>query len=82
MWDLIVSVPDLAYLFTFQRFWDHKRLLDSRTGSCGFPIGSHMGHRPMSHVRALKCPAWDLTAPYGCAFKTTVYGSCGPGTGA
>ena len=76
----------------FLRFWDHRRLVDSRTGSCEFPIGSHTGHRPMGHVRALKCPVllltalkcpvWVLTAPCGSAFKTTVHGSCGLCTGA
>ena len=62
---------DLAQLShtDFLRFWDNRRLVDSRTGSCGFPIGSHTGHRPMSHVRALKiwCSVWVLTAPYGSA---------------
>ena len=36
-----------------------------------------------SHVRALRSPAWVLTAPYGSAFQTTVsvHDSCGPLTG-
>ena len=55
--------------------------IDRRTGSCGFPIGSHTGHRHTSPVRALKCPVWDLTKPYGSAFKTTVHDPCGPRTG-
>ena len=66
----------------FLRFWDHRRLVDSRMESWGFPIGSHMGHRPMSNVRALKGPVWVPTAPYGSACKTTghVRSSCGPRT--
>ena len=65
----------------FLRFWDHRRLVYCRTGPCGFPIGSHMGHRPMSHVRALKGSVWVLTAPYDSALKTIVHGSCGLRTG-
>ena len=59
----------------FLRFWDHRRFVDSNTGSCGFPMRSHTGHRPTRHVRALKGPVWVLTAPFGSAFKTTVRGS-------
>ena len=44
---------------------------NARRQSYGFSIGSHTGHRHMSHIRALKCPVWVLTAPYGSAFKTT-----------
>ena len=35
------------------------------------PYRSHTGHRPMSHVWALKGPACVLMSPYGSAFKTT-----------
>ena len=44
----------------FLGFCDRRRLVDSRTGPCGFPIGSHMGPRPMNSVWALKGP-YDLS---------------------
>ena len=31
MWDLIVSVPDLAYHFTFQEVWTYRELTDRKT---------------------------------------------------
>ena len=55
--------------------------VDRSTGSCGFPIGPHTGHRYTSHVRVLKGPLWDLTAPYASAFITTVHGPCAQRTG-
>ena len=73
----LAQLPDTGFL----RFWDHRRLVDSRTGAYWFLIGSHTEHRPLSHVRALESSGWVLTAPYGSALKTIVHCSCGLRTG-
>ena len=69
----IEPVAESRVCTTFRHGLPTRSLIDSRTGPCGLPIGSHTGHWPMSHVRALKSPIWVLTAPYGSAFKTTIH---------